>query len=96
MTKLWISVGLCVVSLAFFSAALAFRVQDQNRIEELARSTNAALCAFKRDLERRYVAGVEFLADHPDGIPGVTKNDIERTLLSQKATLHAIRNLECQ
>jgi hypothetical protein len=93
---LWLSVGLCVASLALFTLALVFRVQDQNRLDQIATSTNEALCALKQDLQRRYDSGTEFLASNPDGIPGITRATIQQSLENQRRTLLALRQLDCE
>lgn len=95
MKAMWFSVALCAAALCMFTASYYFRVQDQNRIEKLTRSTNSALCTFRDDLERRYISGARFLDDHPDGIPGISRNDIARSLANQKATLDALGSLAC-
>lgn len=91
----WFSVAVCAASLALFAYTFQQRASDQAQVEELARQTNEALCTFKADLERRYLAGVEFLDRNPDGIPGVSRADIARSLSNQKATLEALATLEC-
>lgn len=96
MKSLWFSVALCVVALVLFTGALLVRTHDLRKLDQIAQSTNAALCTFKRDLERRYATAVEFLKDNPEGIPGIPAADLERSLASQRATLDALANLQCQ
>jgi hypothetical protein len=76
------------------------QLAKQNRVlgkqtNELAMQTNHALCTFKNDLKRRYDDSVEFLEKHPNGIPGISGADIQRSLSNQKATLDALASLEC-
>lgn len=84
-----------VVSMVALVLALVWRVQDQNRIESLARQTNTALCAFKTDLQRRHASGEKYLAEHPRGIPGITAREIRLSLDNQEATLDALSGLAC-
>ncbi len=60
-----------------------------------ALQSHRALCSFKDDLQRRYDAGLQFVADHPDGIPGISRNDLERSLANQHATLDSLDSLDC-
>jgi CRP-like cAMP-binding protein len=83
------------LSLIVLALATTWRAADQRRIDELARSTNAALCTFKADLERRYQAGLAFLAKNPEGIPGISRADLEHSLANQRATISALRSLTC-
>lgn len=92
----WFSIFVCVLALALFAWTSVQRSHDQAALEKLARETNAALCAFKTDLQRRYDAGVEFLEKNPNGIPGISGADIQRSLVNQKATLDALEGLSCQ
>lgn len=65
------------------------------RVRAVAVETHEALCAFKSDLQRRYTAGSEFLENNPDGIPGISAADIQRSLQNQRATLDALSALDC-
>jgi hypothetical protein len=65
------------------------------RVETTTRATHSALCAFKVDLERRVQAGEEFLAENPEGVPGISRESIQRSLDSQKSTLLALASLDC-
>lgn len=92
---LWISVAFCVAALLIFTASLVVRAKDLAHIQDVDRSTNRALCTLKRDLELRYLAGLDFLADNPDGIPGFPRATIQRSLANQKSTLEALSDLKC-
>ena len=55
-----------------------------------------ALCALRDDLVRRLADGEEFLAKHPNGIPGISVNDIRRSLQSQRQTIDVLEpGLDC-
>lgn len=63
----------------------------------LANDTRTSLCAFKGDLERRVTAGEEFLLKHPNGIPGISAENIQTSLNNQRMTITALESggLEC-
>lgn len=100
-----VSVVLCLVSVILFTLSAVFRSHDRESIRALAEQASAlaqdgknakiALCALKSDLQRRYDDGVNFLAKHPNGIPGVSSADIERSLANQQSTLDALSLLTC-
>lgn len=64
-------------------------------IQAGARS-EAALCAFRNDLERRIESAEKFLIDHPKGIPGIPAETIKNSLQNQEATLATLDTvLDC-
>lgn len=78
-----------ILLLAALVAAVAF-------LAYFAFETNQALCTFKQDLQVRYDNGVQFLVDNPEGIPGISAADIQRSLSNQRATLEALSDLNCR
>lgn len=69
-----------------------------NRSEDIARvatSTNHALCVLRTDLERRVSDSITFLADHPNGIPGISAETIQQSITNQQRTIDALADLEC-
>jgi len=70
--------------------------QDSARFQERTKEAHAALCAFKVDLEKRHANGLEFLREHPNGIPGITAAELQRAINTQKATLDALGILNCR
>lgn len=87
---LYLSVVL-VAGLGFWSAQ-----QQRKALARETEKTVMALCTFRADLQRRYEAGVDFLRENPDGIPGITAEDLQRSLDNQKSTLDALEGLPCQ
>lgn len=82
------------------------RVEEANKLAEqnaaLIKRTDAssdeshrALCAFRSDLDTRIKAGKDFLKAHPNGIPGISRADIERSLQGQESTLDTLHFLRC-
>lgn len=66
-----------------------------HRTNGQATSNTVALCALRRDLEVRVDAGEKFIEAHPNGVAGITVNDIKLTTDGQKRTIKALSGLEC-
>ena len=49
-----------------------------------------ALCALQDDLERRVIQGQIFIEKHPNGVAGISRTDLERSIENQQRTLSAI------
>ena len=80
-------------TLLFFNAAS--NSATQKRLEDVATQTHTALCALNDDIERRVTVSLEFLEKHPQGIQGISREDIKRSLDSQRSTLRALEVLDC-
>ena len=65
------------------------------RVEMIAENNREGLCQFRYDLHRRWEAGVQFLEDNPDGIPGISDETLQRSIDSQRATLDALAVIDC-
>ena len=61
----------------------------------VAVNNNTAVCKYRADLQARYDAGREFVKKHPNGIPGISRSDLDRSLKVQAATLKSLENLRC-
>lgn len=96
MKLVWVSVVSACLCLALLAYTSVLRARDVRAIERVAVETNHALCALRHDLESRYVNGVEFLERNPNGIPGISPQDITRSLESQRSTLAALKSLPCE
>jgi hypothetical protein len=70
--------------------ALAFKTSGDARV------TTAALCALRTDLELRAASSRRFLADHPDGIPGIPAKVIRDGISNQERTITALRGIDCK
>lgn len=70
--------------------ALGLSAYSIARSDERLENALLALCAFQDDLERRVLAGQIFLEQNPNGIPGIPRGDIERSIENQQRTLGAI------
>lgn len=71
------------------------RIKDVARLERENQQAKDALCVFRSDLQARVDAGNEFLADHPDGIPGIPAKQFRTSLDNQQRTVSALRGLSC-
>lgn len=85
----------CVAAMLALALVLAWRSSDQRRIDQLAHSTNQALCALKLNHQRSYDNTLAFLKAHPEGVAGISRADIERSLAAHRETLTALRDLDC-
>lgn len=68
------------------------------RVELLARDggeAHEALCELRADLERRADSLVSFIEAHPQGIPGISRTELERSLSNQRQTLQSLVDLSC-
>jgi hypothetical protein len=92
----WWTAGLYLFVIALLIGGLIFAQVQRNQLKDVATSTAKALCAFRDDLQARYDNGVEFLVDHPDGIPGVSAEILQRSLASQKRALESLKGLPCE
>lgn len=90
-----------VLSLVALGLALAFRASDQAKIDDLARETHGALCAFKFDLEQR-AAQTQKILDENLGDPvhvfglSVPRAQLESNLANQQRSLKSLASLECE
>lgn len=79
-----------VVAFAWLSAA-----SSRDDLAREAGRTNRALCALRRDLERRVQGSEAFLRKHPDGLSGIPASTIRVGLVGQRRTIMALSRLKC-
>lgn len=79
-----------VAHLARQVRALALRTSDDARV------TTAALCALRNDLEVRVASSRSFLAEHPNGIPGISAKAIRDGIANQERTITALAGIDCK
>lgn len=75
--------------LYFFMVGFAFYVYNQGQ-----RNTRA-LCTIRDNAQGRVDQGQAFLQDHPNGITGLTPDDIQRGIDSSTATVKALSDVDC-
>ena len=88
--------GLYLVVAALLVAAVIWGAAQRAQLRDIQGQTVGALCTFTLDLQHRYDDGVQFLLKHPEGIPGISAADIQRSLHNQKATLGSLKGLPCE
>jgi hypothetical protein len=57
--------------------------------------TRVALCALRADLDKRIESSETFLAEHPQGIPGIPASLIRQGLVNSKRTRKTLEILTC-
>lgn len=90
----WVTAGMCFI-IVFAVTVMAVMVWQAVRLSNVANESHAALCAFKNDIERRHEAAVRFVKENPDGIPGISRAQIDQSLDTQQDTLDALGVLVC-
>lgn len=81
-----------VAAVVFALAGTRSNSQDTERV---AAQTHAAICTLRADLQRRVDDGDAFLKRHPHGIPGISRADIQRSLVGQRSTIKALAIADC-
>lgn len=59
------------------------------------KTTNNALCSLRADLVTRVTSSIEFLKRNPEGIRGISDEDILESISGQQRTIIALSNLDC-
>lgn len=70
----------------------------QRQIARLARDGKQAhdgLCILKADLASRIKNSRDYLKTHPEGIAGISRADILKSIANQQSTLDSLRPLVC-
>lgn len=70
--------------------------QEVRRAAALGQQAHDVQCVLKHDLEVRLEAGLDFLKEHPSGIPGFPLAVIASSINNEKATLAALSGLNCK
>lgn len=61
----------------------------------ISRTNTRALCAVRADSERRVNDSVVFLKENPNGIPGISVEQLKRSTDNATRTMKALSNLDC-
>jgi predicted negative regulator of RcsB-dependent stress response len=92
---MWVYAALVLIG-AFSIALIGWQLREQNQqIDEVAMANQQALCALRNDLERREETTERFLQEHPNGIPGISSQQLQESLENQRRTIRALRFIEC-
>lgn len=76
------------VTLVGAGYVLASRTSESQR-------TTRALCALRDDIKRRVKTSKEYLADHPNGAPGIPAKVVQDEIRNQQWTVVALHDLKC-
>lgn len=80
---------------ALITAAIAGEGLIIRSNRHVARETNKSLCSLRAELERRVDSSRAFLADNPNGIPGITAATIRKSIRDTRRTIDALGELDC-
>jgi len=69
--------------------------KQRDEIQQVAVSTNHALCVLRQDLQTRIDSAKEFLVDHPEGFQGVSPAVLQQSIHNQEQTIEALSDLDC-
>lgn len=102
ITLLTALIGIALLSLAI-TVALAVGaivvVLGQNkqlhRDASVALQTHQGVCVYRQTLEAQVRQTDEFLASHPNGIPGISAATLRRGEATQRAAISALSNINC-
>ena len=91
----WMPVVIVMLSSIILFIMAQSNAATQRRLEQVSTETHGALCTLKLDIRTRYENGREFLEKHPQGIEGISREEIKQSLENQLSTLRALDTLEC-
>ena|SRR5881394_2486643 len=74
------------------TADLAHRANEQARQGAQAR---AAICALREDIVQRLATSKAFLAEHPQGIPGIPAATLQTSIDNENRTIAALSGVDC-
>jgi len=80
-------IGVVIVLTGSFAAAL--------RVYQTADQAHDAICALRAERIRGVHSTTAFLKEHPQGIPGISRADLVRSIETQKQTVRAFRFADC-
>jgi hypothetical protein len=88
--KVLVVFGTLLAAVAIFLSAVLF-----TRLATTTDHTNSALCTFRADVQQRAQNTEKFLAEHPQGIPGIPVGTLRQSLDGQRRTVKALSDLDC-
>jgi hypothetical protein len=91
----WYRENGAVIAYLILAVAVAVALADTFRNAQSGQQSHEAICALRTDLIRRVGDSERFLKEHPTGIPGISRADIERSLHGQRETIHALAVADC-
>lgn len=86
-TELVVGVALIII--------LAGTILGVLQVYKTADQAHHAICALRAERVQGIKNARRFLEEHPKGIPGITRADIQRSIATQKQTVRAFRFADC-
>jgi hypothetical protein len=86
---------LCIAFAAVVAANAFYILPRLTRQADENTRASVALCALRVDLQRRVAAAKNFLAEHPNGIPGIPARTFRDGIDNQQRTISALTVLRC-
>ena len=65
------------------------------KVYQTADQAHDAICALRQERIQGVADAKKFLSEHPQGIPGVSRADILRSIHTQEETVRAFRFADC-
>lgn len=65
------------------------------KVYSLADQAHHAVCALRQERINGIKSTKKFIHDHPEGIPGISRTDLERSIQQQQQTVRAFRFADC-
>ena len=65
------------------------------RVYQTADQAHDAICALRAERLKGVHSTTRFLKEHPQGIPGISRADLLRSIQTQKQTVRAFRFADC-
>lgn len=65
------------------------------KVYQTADNVHKAVCALRADRVKSIEESVKFVHQHPNGIPGISRADIERSIEQQRVTVRAFSFADC-
>ena len=86
-TDFVVGVALVIVLAGTFAGVL--------KVYQTADQAHQAICALREERVDGIKSAQRFLHKHPQGIPGISRADIQRSIETQKQTVRAFRFADC-
>lgn len=84
-----------IIGIAAVGVVLIGVVVGYLQTQQTADNVKQAICSLRHERLESIHAGRIFLKHHPNGIPGITRDDILRSIEQQQETVRAFRFADC-
>ena len=64
-------------------------------VAKTSKENTVGLCAIRKDAEQRIAQSKQFLKENPTGIPGISREQLERSTNNSVRTEKALSHLDC-